>query len=215
MSPTANLVSGPYTSPGYGISAALPLCALMAAPEDITLDPAALIRIGTIASVDLAAARCTLRIGDPDEEEIETPPLPWLMGRAGATRSWSPPTEGEQAVLLCPEGEIAAGVILTGLVRDDFPAAGDGLEERIIFSDGAVLAYDPEAHVLTATLPAGSTANVECDQLNIKGNVAIDGDLTLTGTATADTDVIGGGKSLKTHKHLGVTAGGGVSGVPQ
>lgn len=193
----------------------------MAAPEDISLDPASLIRIGVIASVDLAAARCTLRIGDPDEEEIETPPLPWLGGRAGATSVWSPPSVDEQAVLLCPEGEVAAGIVLTGVAYEAFPPAGSGIEEVITFSDGARLAYDPEAHILTAELPGGSTANITADQLNITGNisitgnVAIDGDLNATGTATADTDVIGGGKSLKSHKHIGVTAGGGVSGAPQ
>lgn len=188
---------------------------MTAAPEDIPFDPSALIRVGTVASVDLAGARCTLRVGDPDEDEIETPALPWLMGRAGGTRIWSPPSEGEQAVLFCPEGDIAAGIILTGLVRDSFPAAGDGLEERIIFADGALLAYDPEAKKLTAILPAGSTAEISCDEIHITGNLTIDGDLNLTGTATADVDVIGGGKSLKSHKHLGVTAGGGVSGIPQ
>lgn len=188
---------------------------MAATEEDIPFDPAALIRIGTIASVDLAAARCTLRLGDPDEEEIETPPLPWLMGRAGATRIWSAPTVGEQCVLLCPEGEIAAGIVLTGIVRDIFPPAGNDVEDVIIFSDGAVLAYDPIEHVLTATLPAGSTADITADQINITGNVAIDGDITCTGTITADVDVVGAEKSLKGHKHLGVTAGGGVSGAPQ
>lgn len=199
----------------------------MAAPEDIALDPATLIRVGTIASIDLAAARCTLRIGDPDEEEIETPPLPWLAGRAGATRIWSPPSVGEQAMLWCPEGEIAGGIVLTGLPCDAFPPAGDSVEEHILFADGATLSYDPQGHILTATLPAGATANIACDQINITGavsitgplsvtgDVTIDGDLDLSGTATADTDVVGGGKSLKGHKHTGVTAGGGVSGAPQ
>lgn len=187
----------------------------MAAREDIPFDPSALIREGIVASVDLAAARCTVRIGDPDEDEIETPPLRWLTGRAGATRSWSPPSEGEQVVILCPEGEIAAGIVLTGLSYADFPPAGSTPEEVILFPDGARIAYDPEGHVLTAELPGGSTANVTADQLNITGNVAIDGDLTITGTVTADTDVVGGGKSLKGHKHIGVTAGGGVSGEPQ
>lgn len=187
----------------------------MAAPEDITMDPASLIREGIVASVDLAAARCTVRIGDPDEEEIETPPLRWLGGRAGATNIWSPPSEGEQVVLLCPEGEIATGIVLTGVSYDAFPPAGASLEEIITFGDGARIAYNPETHVLTAELPAGATANITAERINITGTVAIDGDVTVTGTLTADTDVVGGGKSLKGHKHLGVTAGGGVSGVPQ
>lgn len=184
-------------------------------PEDIPFDPATLIRVGVVASVDLAAARCTLRIGDPAGEEITTPPLRWLAPRAGATRIWSPPSVGEQALLICPDGELGAGIIVPGLYRTAFPAPGSTAEEVILFTDGARVAYDPAAHVLTAELPDGSTANITADQVNITGNVAITGDLTVTGTATAETDVIGGGKSLKSHKHTGVMVWGGVSGPPQ
>ena len=44
--------------------------------------------------------------------------------------------------------------------------------------------------------------------------VTINGDVHVTGTLTADTDVVGGGKSLKTHKHGGVTTGSGQTGTP-
>lgn len=50
--------------------------------------------------------------------------------------------------------------------------------------------------------------------------VAITGDLEVTGTIhtpstiTGDTDVVGGGKSLKTHTHGGVQTGGGNTGAP-
>jgi hypothetical protein len=40
------------------------------------------------------------------------------------------------------------------------------------------------------------------------------GEWTHTGKLTASTDVVGGGKSLKTHVHGGVTPGGGTTGVP-
>lgn len=40
------------------------------------------------------------------------------------------------------------------------------------------------------------------------------GSIHTSGTITGDADVVGGGKSLKTHIHSGVTAGGGVSGPP-
>lgn len=188
---------------------------MASAPEDIPFDPAALIRIGVVASVDLAAARCTITLGDPDEEAVETPLLRWLCPRAGDTRIWSPPTVGEQAVILCPEGEIAAGIVLLGIVQNAFPAAGDSRAERLLFADGASLQYDPQAHRLDAALPARSIVHITADQVQIVGNVSIDGDLTITGTATADIDAIGGGKSLKQHKHTGVQAGGGISGPPQ
>lgn len=44
--------------------------------------------------------------------------------------------------------------------------------------------------------------------------VAVIGNVTVTGTVTATVDVVGGGKSLKTHTHGGVTTGGGTSGPP-
>ena len=135
--------------------------------------------------------------------------------RSGETRIWSPPSIGEQGVLFSPEGDIGGAIFLPGITRDMFPPAGNSLEEVIVFKDGARIAYDPEAHILTAALPAGSTANITAEQINLTGNVAIDGDVTVTGTLTADTDVIGGGKSLKDHRHLGVTPGVGVSGAPQ
>lgn len=57
--------------------------------------------------------------------------------------------------------------------------------------------------------------------IDITGNVSIDGDLSVsgeisaTGTITSDTDVIGGGISLKTHVHGGVESGSSTTGVAQ
>ena len=65
--------------------------------------------------------------------------------------------------------------------------------------------------------------NIELDPsatLTILGNVEVQGTLhstqniTCDTTITATTDVIGGGKSLKTHTHSGVTSGGSNSGPP-
>lgn len=185
--------------------------------EDIPLDPATLIRLGVIASVDLAAARCIVRCGDPEEGETLTPPIRWIMPRCGNTRIWSPPTVGEQVVLLCPDGEIGAGVALTGIIRDSFPPLGSTLEERIDFADGAQLRYDPEAHHLEALLPDGATATITAPgglTINAQAGVTINGDVTLNGTLTASEDVIAEGISLKTHRHGGVQPGSGQSAGP-
>ena len=42
----------------------------------------------------------------------------------------------------------------------------------------------------------------------------INGNVTVNGTLTATTDVVGGGKSLNSHTHGGVTPGGGNTGTP-
>ncbi len=167
------------------------------------IDPAELIRLGTVASVDLGTGTCTVDVGD-----ITTPAIPWIEPRMGATRTWSPPTVGEQVLLICPESELGLALALRGIPSDSYPPAGSTLEELIEFSDGARIAYDPESHTLTAALPAGSTVAITAD------TVTIDGDVTVTGTLTAEVDVIGAGKSLKTHRHSGTQPGGGQSGPP-
>ncbi len=55
---------------------------------------------------------------------------------------------------------------------------------------------------ITGNLPGGG------------GAATFSGDITSTGTVTGNTDVIGGGKSLKTHVHSGVQAGGSNTGAP-
>jgi phage baseplate assembly protein V len=177
--------------------------------EDIPLDPSTLIRLGIIASIDLGAARCTVRCGDPEGGETITPPIRWIMPRCGDTRVWSPPTLGEQVVLFCPDGEIGAALALAGIIRDSFPPLGSTLEERIDFGDGAQLRYDPEAHHLEALLPDGATATITAP-----GGLTINGNVTLNGTLTASEDVIAAGISLKTHRHGGVQPGSGQTAGP-
>lgn len=185
--------------------------------EDIPADLSELIRLGSIASVDLAAARCTVRYGDPDDEDggAETPPIRWLAPRAGKTRSWSPPSEGEQALLLVPDGQIAAAIALVGIWSDAFLPPGSTLAELIEYADGARVGYDPGTHALTAILPGGATALVEAPGgLTIRGPVRIEGDVDLQGGMTVTNDVTAAGISLKSHKHGNVQAGAAQSGPP-
>lgn len=185
------------------------------APEDIPADLATLIRIGTVTAVDLTAARCRVRYGDPDDEDPgETPPIRWLTPRAGQTRIWSPPSVGEQVILLSPDGQVGAAVALCGLVQDAFPPLGSTTAEMIEFADGARLTYDPEASALTAVLPAGATALVEAPGgITLRGPVTIEGDVTVQGavdvsqTVTAAVDVEADGISLVDHIHGGVQGG--------
>lgn len=185
--------------------------------EDIPADLSDLIRMGTVTSVDLAAATCIVRHGNPDDEDggAETPPIRWLSLRAGQTRAWSPPSVGEQAIVLAPDGQIAGAVALVGVYCDAFPPPGSTLAELIEYADGAVIGYDPENHALTALLPDGATALVEAPGgLTIRGPVTIEGDVTLTGRMDASEDVTADGVSLKNHKHGQVQSGTAQSGPP-
>jgi phage baseplate assembly protein V len=163
------------------------------------------LRIGKVIEVDLAKALARVVIG-----EIESGWIDWATFRAGATRVWSPPSVGEQCLVISPDGDLEGAFAFGALFSEDHPAPGNSLREIIWFQDGAVLAYDPEAHHLDVQLPAGATMTMTAD-----GGITINGDITLNGTLTASEDVVASGISLKTHKHGGVQAGGAITGTPQ
>jgi phage baseplate assembly protein V len=150
---------------------------------------------GSIASVDLAAGRARVEF---DEDGWTSDALPWIEVRAGALRTWSPPTVGEQVLVLSPSGEPAAGFILRGIFSTAFPApSADANLTRLIWADAARDDYDHVAHERTIELPAagrlvlkvgGSTLTIE------DGTITLEvGDSTLTvedGTITLDADQV-------------------------
>lgn len=163
------------------------------------------IQYGVIASVDYANATCTVTLGD-----LATGELPWVAQRAGAARIWSPPSVGEQCVVLAPEGDLENGLVVVGLYSDSNPPPSNDPDViQISMPDGASFQYNHATHALAISLPAGGTATVD-----IPGGTKWTGDIDLDGTLDATVDVIGGGKSLKGHKHSGVQAGVAQSGGP-
>lgn len=176
------------------------------------------IRLGTVAVVDLARGLCRVQAG-----QIQTDFVPWFVPRAGAVIEWSAPSVGEQVLLLSPGGDVSGALALRGLYSDQFPAPSSSESEHLVrFPDGALIRYDHASHQLVAMLPGGGKAEVTADggvtvngPLTVNGDTTINGDANVSQTLTAATDVIGGGKSLKGHKHTGVQTGGGVSGPPQ
>lgn len=176
-----------------------------------------LIRIGTVAEVQMAPPRVKVRTG-----EITTAWRPWFALRAGEDQEWDPPTVGEQVVLFSPSGQLAQGIALTGLFSDHIPANGDreGLHRRT-YRDGAVIEYDSIAHQLRAILPAGGvTELVSTGGINIVGPINHQGDYTqqgnqnVTGKVTVTEDVIAAGVSLVNHLHTGVMPGPSLTGTP-
>lgn len=183
----------------------------MRTPQDVPTDPDALLRYVSIASVDLAQARCTVTIdAGAEHDPVESPPLPWLAPRMGETKAWLPPSVGEQALLLCPGGEIGAGIVLGGVVSNAHPAPIDEPVALLRFRDGAGLSYDPDAHELLLQLPSGATTVLVSD-----GGIDIVGDINVTGSLTASDDVLADGISLKSHVHGGVQGGSSHTGSPQ
>ncbi|WP_374248063.1 phage baseplate assembly protein V [Thermomonas sp.] len=177
-----------------------------------------LIRLGTVAEVDHADARCRVTTG-----ALTTGWVPWLVPRVGTTIEWSAPSVGEQGVVLCPDGDTSGAVFLRGMYSDALPPpAADAAVHLVRYPDGTTLRYDATAHALDAVLCSGGSASITASggvtinaDTTINGNVQVNGDIQATGTATVATDVIGGGISLKSHTHGGVDAGTDSTGAPQ
>lgn len=176
-----------------------------------------LIRFGVIAAVQMEPPRAQVITGT-----LTTAWLPWLALRAGSDREWDPPTIGEQVILFSPSGQLANGIVVTGVFSDHIPANGNrvGLHRRT-YADGTVIEYDSVAHHLNATLADGGTTNlISRGGINLVGNITHQGDYiqtgnqTVTGRVDVSIDVVAAGVSLVKHPHTGVKAGGDQSGVP-
>ncbi len=204
------------------------------APLDLLRRLENLLRPGTVHAVDHAAARVRVASG-----ELLTTWLPWFERRAGNVSSWCPPSVGEQCLLLCPGGELAAGLVLVGLHSDDLPPPSDSSHlHRTVYPDGARLEYDHQAHALVAELPDGGTASIrapggvtiDSPMTTITGACTVQGPLTyeagmtgtggagasatITGLVNVTGDVVANGISLTGHHHGGVESGGSNTGMP-
>ncbi|KAB0477676.1 phage baseplate assembly protein V [Pseudomonas tolaasii] len=176
-----------------------------------------LIRFGVIAAVQMEPPRAQVITGT-----LTTAWLPWLALRAGSDREWDPPTIGEQVILFSPSGQLANGIILTGVFSDHIPANGNraGLHRRT-YVDGTVIEYDSVAHHLNATLVDGGTTNlISRGGINLVGNITHQGDYTqtgnqnITGRVDVSDDVVAADVSLVNHLTSGVKQGGDQSGRP-
>lgn len=70
---------------------------------------------------------------------------------------------------------------------------------------------DPAGKTLHLKAPGGATIDANT---TINGTLHVTGNITCDATVTATTDVVGGGKHLKTHTHSGVQTGSGNTGAP-
>lgn len=163
-----------------------------------------LLRYGTVETVDLAAGRVTVRLG-----EIVTHPIRWMTGGAGDTRVWSRPVVGEQVMLLAPDGDLLGAIAIRGVTSIAHPHVGDEQREVVEFKDGTRVSHDPAAKAFRIEVAAGGTATV------VAQTITLDGDVHVTGDVTVDGDVTAAGVSLRHHVHTGVTAGSSTSGEPQ
>lgn len=142
-----------------------------------------LIRLGTIEEIDLSAKSCRVRSG-----KLLSNWLPWITLRAGTTRTWNPPSIGEQVLILSPSGEPAGGVILMGIQSALHPTPSSSADEHVtVYPDGAHIAYNHFTGALvasglqTALIQAATQVTVDCPAVHVTGTVTIDGDAIISG----------------------------------
>ncbi|MGO4521118.1 phage baseplate assembly protein V [Dyella sp. 2RAF44] len=185
-----------------------------------------MLMIGVVELLDEEAARVRV-----DVDGLLTDWIPWGTRRAGPDADWWAPEPGEQVLVGCPYGDPSQGVVICSIFQDAYPAPANlKTKRRVAFGDGSSVEYDREAHALTVTVGTGSVV-VNCKTANVNATESITAttktatvtasdsltvdtpkakftkDVDVGGTLTAATDVIGGGKSLKSHDHVSAAPG--------
>lgn len=151
-----------------------------------------LLRLGTVAEV---------RHSTPPAVRVQTGGItttwrPWAERRAGQTRTWNPPTVGEQVLLFCPSGDPSNAVILCGIpTADNDVPSNDPNRTVTLYPDGALISYDHAAGLLTVqgvkTVFLEASANV----LVKAPATTFDGDVTVKGRFSFENGMAGqGGK---------------------
>lgn len=167
-----------------------------------------LVRIGTIRELDLANARARVSVAG-----CVTDWLPWGTGRAGNTRTWSPPVIGEQVILFAPYGDLGQAVIGQSLFQDDNAApAASADQDTTIYPDGTTVDYNSATNTLTVTVAGSGNVIVNCKVATVKADTSVTldtpdtfckGKLTVDGLLTYKGGMAGSGGSGATAKITG------------
>ncbi|ELY5238347.1 phage baseplate assembly protein V, partial [Yersinia enterocolitica] len=136
--------------------------------------------------------------------------------RAGNARTWWPPTEGEQVIILAAGGELSAGVIIAALYQKSASAPiKTANTQHATYPDGAVIEYNADTGALkasgikTATLNAGESIQATAPEITCSASVKITLDTPIVectqNLTTATLNVTGGGEMSGDIQHSGGT----------
>lgn len=165
-----------------------------------------IVRVGTVATLDDAAARVQIDLGDG----LTTDWLPWATARAGGNRSWDAPEVGEQVLLFAPSGDLASAFVMGSVPQDSAPAPASSKDHtRYQWADGAFQDYDRAGHHYVLDIPSAgdltlrvgaatlkiSDAQVRCEingtiltlsgaGARLIGNAVVDGNLAVSSGAS-------------------------------
>ncbi|WP_186367694.1 phage baseplate assembly protein V [Yersinia sp. KBS0713] len=170
-----------------------------------------LIRFGIVEQVNLTLdpPKARVRCG-----ELLTDWLPWSVRRAGTAKTWWPPTEGEQVIILAAGGELSAGVIIASLYQKSAPTPlNTANTQHATYPDGAVIEYNADTGALkasgikTATLNAGQSIQATAPEITCTASIKITLDTPIVECTqhltTATLEVKQGGKMTGNIEHSG------------
>lgn len=198
-----------------------------------------MLRFGIISEID--ANKGLARVKFP-EDDIVSGWLPILQKNTLKNRYYATHDVNEHVACMMDEHS-ENGVILGAVYsKSELPGAVKGANVAgVEFEDGTKIKYDRSAKVLTidtpgdvtiicdkATVQAQTQITLECGDIQLDGNVNVTGDITAGGDVEANGDikttsgniettsgaVTEGLIRLGTHKHTGVTPGGGITATP-
>jgi phage baseplate assembly protein gpV len=154
--------------------------------EELERRHANLMRPGKVTEVDHAKGLVKVKVGDLDSQWV-----PWTE-TAGAIKTWTPPSVGQQVHLFSPSGEPGQGWVMAAGFSDENTQPHDkGAEHKFVIGDTSVFLTGAKA-VITAT------------DIEFNGKVQVNGTQIKHNTKNIGDD----------HKHTGVTPGGGITDIP-
>lgn len=152
--------------------------------------------------------------------------LPYVRVQGGANAVILDPQPNDIGLVVFASRDISAIKSAAGKAQAASPATrglNPGSKRQFDMSDGlyvgGLLNGTPTQfvrfHAGGIELISPTKVTVQAPTIELKGDVVqTDGDITATGSITADGEITSGTIPLTTHKHTGVTTGGGTSGPP-
>lgn len=144
-----------------------------------------LIRVGTITEVDHADRAVRVETGG-----LVTNWIKWRTARAGNSKTWDPPSAGEQVILFAPGGDLTGAFVFASLDSDQNPPPSTSPNEVVRdMPDDSRFLYDHAAGALritgiktmhiqasdSITLEAGSSITLDAPQTTSTGRHTVEG----------------------------------------
>ena len=175
-----------------------------------------MIEFGLICDID--APKGLAKVFIPDTK-VTTEFIPFLR-RFGLGNSESIPMTVNELVLVGKTSSDRWFILGASPNNEDMPYSGASAQKLgVKFTDGCLVEYDIASSKLT--IVTGGEVNVTASKITVAApEILLDGIVTVSGALVASAglavtgDVVSGGISLTSHKHSGVTTGGGISGNP-